>query len=227
MPTFAEIIFLALLIVIAPTLALRSKRRLDENSAAEAPYSALLFSILITHGTLLAFALYLRPGLPASPAYASRGDAPTLIACAVFLALSGGMSILRWRATGEDRRRRLRLYLPKAPVDHALAIVLHAFVAIVEEVVYRAVMFAIVDRLCVHIGLPPWWPAAIMCSAAFGVAHIVQGWHSALVIGFLGIGFHIIVRVSGGLAAAIITHFIFDTVAIAIYARLLKPRAGP
>lgn len=227
MPNLAEWVFLVIVIVVAPALALRSKQKLDAEPTAVIPYSALLFSILLTHGALLAFAVFLRGGLPQAPAIESRFDAPTWLACALFLGVAGVVSAYRWRASSEGRLRRLRVYLPKTRADHAWAIVLHAFVAIVEEIVYRAVLFAIVDRLCVHAGLPAWWPAAAICSAAFGLAHIVQGWESAIAVFILSIGFHIIVRVSDGLGAAIITHFVFDTVAIEIYSRLLRDMPDP
>jgi len=77
------------------------------------------------------------------------------------------------------------------------------------------VMVALWERI-----LGSWWPAVLVCSAAFAVAHFVQGVRTVVIIAIFAIGNHLIVRASGDLYTAMAIHFLYDLLAGVILLRL-------
>ena len=67
------------------------------------------------------------------------------------------------------------------------------------------------------------WPAAIIASAVFAVAHIIQGSVVALFIFVVSIGFHGLVRYCGDLYTAMVVHFLYDVAIGYIVGFVLKP----
>lgn len=69
-------------------------------------------------------------------------------------------------------------------------------------------MVTILNRL-----LRNWWAAALISSLLFALAHLLQGWRSAGVVGVFGFLFHLLVVATGGLYYAILVHFAYDLTA--------------
>ncbi|MES1211632.1 MAG: CPBP family intramembrane glutamic endopeptidase, partial [Acidobacteriota bacterium] len=127
----------------------------------------------------------------------------------------------RRRYVSIELKRRLYRRMP----HHGRQVLLWAVVALAagfcEEVVYRGVLFQILDY---QIG--GWWPAAIIASAAFALAHAIQGWFVASVIFVFSLGFHGMVWYCGDLYTAMAVNFIYDLVIGILIGLVLKPPVG-
>lgn len=135
----------------------------------------------------------------------------------VLLAVTLSLLRLRWPYRDEADKRRLYAILPHDRRELGPYLVLCVVAAIAEEVIYRGVAY----RLLVRLGLTIWIAVAIL-SIVFALAHAVQGWRSAVVIGLIAAGFHFIVIYSGGLLPAIATHFVYDAIAGIVIPRWME-----
>jgi membrane protease YdiL (CAAX protease family) len=135
---------------------------------------------------------------------------------AAFLAISLGTLPVRWNWRTEDEKRRMLWRIPVQP-SHLWGWALVSLSAgIVEEVVFRGVLFQLWDRL---IGV---WPAVAVCSIAFALAHYVQGVRSMAVILLMALANHLIVFASGDLYTMMIIHVVYDFLAGIVFLSLAK-----
>jgi membrane protease YdiL (CAAX protease family) len=134
-----------------------------------------------------------------------RGIDALLAAVLLAAALSGMMAA--WRFASPETRRRLALIVPQSDRERLVWIAVSAAAAAGEEVVYRGVTVAILQRVIDH-----WFTAALLTSIAFGLAHLVQGWKNAVFVIVFGLAFHLLVRASGNLYGAIAVHFLYDVI---------------
>jgi membrane protease YdiL (CAAX protease family) len=121
----------------------------------------------------------------------------------------------RWSWKSSDEKRRMMWMLPNKPSDLVWWVGVALVAGIVEEFVYRGVMVTLWERI-----LGSWWPAVLVCSVAFAVAHFVQGVRTVVIIAIFAIGNHLIVRASGDLYTAMAIHFLYDLLAGVILLRL-------
>lgn len=198
------IVFLLVAGVAAPYLAIRTSKVLAE--IEEPPgRGSLLASILLSHGVLLGLGLAAAWSnrlvlFPApSPAWSDLGWAGGLLLAAL-VALP-----VRWRVIGEADKARLRWLLPRGAQDAWWWGALSLVAGIVEEIVFRGVMFGLLDRM-----LGGWWPAALICIAAFTAGHWVQRRGALVLIALFALGFHGLVAATGDLYAAIAVHAVYD-----------------
>ena len=141
------------------------------------------------------------------------------------LVLSLALLKLRWPSRDDADKRRLYAILPHDRRELGPYLVLCVVAGIAEEVIYRGVSY----RLLLRLGITIWVAAAIM-SVVFAVAHSVQGWRSAIVIGVIAAGFHFVVIYSGALVPAIVAHIAYDAVAGIVVPRWISaapPDAAP
>ncbi len=120
-----------------------------------------------------------------------------------------------WRFTPAAERARRTALLPRDTVETSLVLLVCLIAGVAEEIAYRAVLPGLLQRLTGSL------EAALLLSAvAFALAHWVQGKLAmAVVLGF-AIAFHALVALTGGLAAAIAVHALYD----ALVSTWLGPR---
>ena len=140
-----------------------------------------------------------------------------VLVAAVVLALAIGTVPWRWKGMSPEPRARLGFLIPHHPHEHALFWVLTLLAGICEELAYRGVLFTLLWRV---LGNP--WLAAILSALSFGVAHMVQGWRSAITIVVFGLIFQGLAALSGALYLSMAVHIVYDLAAISLYARYLR-----
>jgi len=121
----------------------------------------------------------------------------------------------RWRRAVEKRLRIVYLFMPSTRTERAWWIIVAILAGITEEITWRGVQAGLAMALTRNILI-----AILFCSISFGVAHIIQGWKSAVVIFAFALGFHILVWLSGSLYVAMAVHVAYDITAGISYGRL-------
>jgi len=80
--------------------------------------------------------------------------------------------------------------------------------------VYRAVLFQIIAQVTSSAAV-----ALLVCVLAFALAHLPQGVRATYGVALLGICFHILYFVSGGLVAPVVAHATYDIAIFTIFYR--------
>jgi membrane protease YdiL (CAAX protease family) len=144
-----------------------------------------------------------------------------ILAGAVMLVAAVAIMRPRWRRAVEHRTplgaRILHLYMPANAVERAWWIAVAVLAGISEEITWRGVQTALLSNLIGRL-----WIAAIVCAISFGVAHMIQGWKSSVIVVFFALGFQALVWLSGSLYVAMAVHTAYDIVAGLTYGRLGK-----
>jgi len=221
LPGLQSLLFLAFLLLLLPSAAIRSARRLrmagTEGTPRPVPSRVRVWSSsLALQGMLLLAAWYTGRGFDYRIFHASAIGAAEIGAAVATL---GILFLLRARIRARrpaEERKNLAVYRlsPRTPLEWTLwtATVLVASVA--EEAAYRGVGMSI---LWYSLGNP--WLAAPICAAAFALAHAVQGWRSMVAIFQIGLLMHALVAVAGTLVLAMAVHAAYDCVAGVLIAR--------
>jgi len=208
--------------IFLPAMAVRSSRRIN-TGVKMPPFVKLQLGFL---GVMLfSFALALvaarRVGMPVFGAASLR---PVhWLAGVALLAFSLVAATLRFRAASPERRARILAILPKQPSHFWLWTLMVIAAGVCEEATYRGVMFGMVEYLTGG----RWWPAALLCALAFAVAHAIQGWRSAAVIGLFALAFQGLVWFTGTLYVAMAVHAIYDFAVGIIYPRIASQQPQP
>jgi membrane protease YdiL (CAAX protease family) len=142
---------------------------------------------------------------------------PGIIATLIFLAITLGT--LPWMVRHRSDGWKMRFYsiLPTTTGERTAWVFICIIVAVAEETIYRAVTLGLFYRLT-----GSYWMGALIAAAVFALNHLVQGWISAGTIFIIGMGFHLLVRITGGLYAAIAAHFFYDLLAGIIFGRIAR-----
>jgi membrane protease YdiL (CAAX protease family) len=133
--------------------------------------------------------------------------APTLVAL-VFLAASLWAIHPLWHRMVERRDPRVHLMMPRTGPEKLLWTAISLVAGVGEEVTFRGVLYTLLLRLLGSTGV-----AVGLAAAAFGASHAVQGWRAVLLAVLFGLGFHLLVVVSGSLYLAMGVHVAYDLVA--------------
>jgi membrane protease YdiL (CAAX protease family) len=144
-------------------------------------------------------------------------DIAGIVATLIFLTITLGT--LPWLVQRRSAGWKMRFYsiLPTTTREKTAWVFICIIVAVGEETIYRAVTLGIFYRLT-----GSYWIGAIIAAAVFALNHLVQGWISTGTILVIGLGFHLLVRITGGLYAAIAAHFLYDLLAGIIYGRIAR-----
>ncbi len=130
-----------------------------------------------------------------------------------------------WRSAVRRRDRIAYFTMPRTRGERVLWVGVSLAAGIGEEVAYRCVLFALLQRV---LGSP--LSAAIVAAVVFGAAHLVQGGRASAILTGVALVFQAFVWQTGGLAAAIAVHATYDVVAGLAYgwygARLGYPVEG-
>ena len=208
-------VFLALIGLGVPALALAGKRKLDaglrlprvplyvEGLATQSILLALSFGIASANGIVL-----LNPHEP-SPAHLALAGGMLLVAI--------GTMLLATRFGSEETLDRIYMIVPATYGEKIFWIFVSAAAAFGEEMTYRGVLFAILFAATGN-----WWLAASAGALIFAAAHLAQGWTSSLVIALFGLGFQFLALQTGSLLLPVIIHFLYD-VATGLYLAGRRP----
>jgi len=214
--TPAGAVFLFLVTAFLPYAAVKSALRVRKPGATPTRAQHLV-SVFVTQGMGLFVALiaanYEELRLFPAPSLGWKNVAMTI----AFLAPSLGTLPLRWSWRSREDKQRMMWMLPNRTSDLAWWVLVSLVAGVVEEIVYRGVMFQLWERI-----LGAWWPAVAVCSVAFALAHWVQGPRTVAIIALLALGNHAIVLASGDLYTAMAIHFVYDLLAGVILLRLAK-----
>ena len=146
---------------------------------------------------------------PDTASAASIGTAVALYAAAVAFMRP------RWRRAVERRARVVHLFMPSRPAERAWWIAVSVLAGVTEEITWRGVQPILAAFV---LGSPP--AGVLATAAAFGAAHIMQGWRSAVLIVVFALGFQSLVWLSGSLFLAMLVHAAYDITAGLTYGRL-------
>lgn len=135
-------------------------------------------------------------------------SASGILATLIFAAITLGTLPWLVRHRSPAWRRRFYSILPATQAERAAWIGICIIVAVGEEVVYRAVVWGLFYKIT-----GDYWTASVIAAAVFALNHLVQGWISIGTIFVIGLGFHLLVLITGGLSGAILGHFLYDFLA--------------
>lgn len=205
---FATACFVWATVALVPWLALVSRRKIVTGAVALPPRRRLFIQTIVLQTIIggLALAAAHQNGITLFPPF--RLDAVGVAAAAVWLAVVLGTLPLRWKVRSVGHKRRLVALLPTTMAERVWWTALCLSAGVWEEIAYRGTLFGLASRLT-----ESWWVAVLACCAVFGLSHLVQGWKSAALIVVVAFGFHVVVRVTGGLYVAMGIHFLYDVVA--------------
>lgn len=207
--TASSAVFLALIGLGVPALALAGKRKLD--AGLRLPRIPLYVEGIATQAILLGLSFSIAAANGISLLVASRPTPEHMaIAGAMLLAAIGAM-LLATRFGSEETLDRIYMIVPATYGEKIFWIFVSAFAAFGEELTYRGVLF-----VTLHGSLKNWWLAATIGALIFAAAHLAQGWSSAAVIAVFGIGFQYLALKTGSLLLPVILHFLYD-VATGLY----------
>lgn len=136
----------------------------------------------------------------------TRPSARAWVLGTVFLAAMLGAAGLRLRYTDEAAASRMRLFLPENPTELWYWVPVAVLAGVAEECAYRGVAYVLLLDLFGSA-----WLSVTICTLAFAVAHIYQGWKSSLEVGALGLLSQFAVFLTGSLYLSIAAHAIYDT----------------
>jgi membrane protease YdiL (CAAX protease family) len=210
---------LAALVVLAVPGAIASRRALERGEELPPPralylQTGLLLLVLLGAGWLaardLGLALGSRPP-PSARAWALGG------------AVLSGMLVAAlavWRVTPEVERARGAAFLPRDGLERALVAAVACLAGLAEELVWRAVLPALVLHWTGNA-----WLAVGLSALSFGCAHAVQGRLATAVVFAVALAFQALVQAAGGLAVAVAVHALYDLLAVFWLAPYLRRRS--
>ena len=213
--TASAAVFLALIGLGVPALALAGKRKLD--AGLRLPRVPLYVEGVATQSILLALSFFVA-SINGITLLVAPDPAPAHMALAggMLLAAIGAM-LLATRYGSDETLDRIYMIVPATYGERIFWIFVSAAAAFGEEITYRGVLFAILAGVT-----GDWWLAASVGSLIFAAAHVAQGWTSALVIAVFGLGFQFLALQTGSLLLPVIIHFLYD-VATGLYLAGRRP----
>jgi membrane protease YdiL (CAAX protease family) len=209
--SFAAIFYVLLIGVFLPVQCIWSYYKMKAGAPIPSKNVSRI-SALIMHALmfLLAFLTWRSFDLPMFPrqAIAWKEVGFGLAVLAVFLSFM----IPLWKKKAMTNPQKVYLSVPQRSNELGLWAVVSLSAGFVEEIVYRGVLFGILDYW-----LKNWWAAAILCAIAFGIGHAIQGWKGAAIIFGMSVIFQGLVYFTGGLYIAMAVHAIYDFIAGVMY----------
>jgi uncharacterized protein len=119
-----------------------------------------------------------------------------------------GLSLRRgFRRLSEQRKERARILLPDDEAQFRLWIIISVLAGLSEECAYRGLAYAAVSHQLGSGAL-----AVAICSTAFGIAHMLQGWRGVLGTFVMALVFHALVFLTAGLYMPIAIHIVYDLI---------------
>ncbi|MBI2212398.1 MAG: CPBP family intramembrane metalloprotease [Acidobacteria bacterium] len=207
--TASAAVFLALIGLGVPALALAGKRKLD--AGLRLPRVPLYLEGVITQSVLLALSFGVAAANGIALLVAPRPETAHMMLAGGMLLAALATMLVATRFGSDDTLDRIYMIVPVTFGERIFWIFVSAFAAFGEELTYRGVLFTLLDGQ-----LHNWWLAALIGTIVFAAAHLAQGWMSAFVIAVFGLGFQFLALKTGSLLLPVIVHFLYD-VATGLY----------
>jgi membrane protease YdiL (CAAX protease family) len=213
---FASAYYVFFIGVFLPALCIRSYFKLKAGAPIP-PKPRLFIQILVIHGFLflLAGVTWRSFGLPLLPAYVVAWK-DVALGAAILAVFVGGMYPI-WKATVLRKGQEIFKRMPQSPGELRWWALVSLSAGFVEEIVYRGVLFGIL-----YYWLNHWWAAVLLSAAAFALGHSTQGLKATVIIFFMSVVFHGLIRYSGTLYIAMAVHAVYDFIAGFAYMSLGK-----
>jgi membrane protease YdiL (CAAX protease family) len=222
-PGTPSLIFLLYILVLLPWMAFRSAHRLramrDQlpgGTPVELPRMRIWAGTLFLMAMMFLLSWSVGRGFDyhifALPALGVRDCLAAVVALALLLSVRW---IVRKTHTEAERRRMVVFQIaPRNAQEWVLYALTVIAAGIAEEAAYRGVGMSI---LWYWLGTP--WPAVIILSVAFALAHWIQGWKSGVIIFFIALVAHGLVYFTHTLILMMIVHVAYNFIAGAMIAR--------
>ena len=134
------------------------------------------------------------------------------LAAAAVLAATAVLAVMSLRASRDPEAiskagsypAAVAEFIPKTPAEEKSFVRLSVTAGICEEVIYRGILLTILSAI---IGT---WPAVVVSSLIFGLAHAYQGANGVFRTTLVGLAFALVVLATGTLYVAIILHVVLD-----------------
>lgn len=107
----------------------------------------------------------------------------------------------------QERKQRTRLLLPEDRSQMRTWILISILAGLSEECAYRGLAYIAVGQQTGSRVL-----TVVICTTAFGVAHMLQGWRGVLGTAIIALVFHGLVFLTHGLYLAIGVHILYDLI---------------
>jgi len=206
------VVFLVWVLVLHPAAAWRGYKRLARGEPIGSKvYRFRLSFYVILCSTLIALAVAVTRQL-ALPWAASASS--FMFGLIFSTALVVSVTCQKKRVDPAQQERIRLLYAPTGRTEWILGVWVGLCAGIGEEIVYRAVLFQIIAQVTSSAAV-----ALLVCVLAFALAHLPQGVRATYGVALLGICFHILYFVSGGLVAPIVAHATYDIAIFTIFYR--------
>jgi hypothetical protein len=138
----------------------------------------------------------------------------------------GALVALRLRLPGQRARLRRAMQpfvgLVPHPGERSRFVGLAVTAGVTEELLYRGFGITYLHRLA------PGWSSelvVLVVAAAFGLAHLSQGWKNVLLTGLLGVLFGVVTVDTGSVLPAIVVHTLIDLRILLLTPLLTEPLA--
>src|SRR6266849_4448060 len=206
------VVFLVWVLVLHPAAAWRGYKRLARGEPIGSKvYRFRLSFYVILCSTLIALAVAVTRQL-ALPWSASASS--FMFGLIFSTALVVSVTCQKKRVDPAQQERIRLLYAPTGRTEWILGVWVGLCAGIGEEIVYRAVLFQIIAQVTSSAAV-----ALLVCVLAFALAHLPQGVRATYGVALLGICFHILYFVSGGLVAPVVAHATYDIAIFTIFYR--------
>jgi hypothetical protein len=140
-----------------------------------------------------------------------------LLAVGWLVLVTARLRFARSRVTSE-RKEKARLTLPENASEMRYWISISVLAGITEEWAYRGVASALLIRMTGSVAI-----SVLVCSLAFGLGHMFQGWRAAVGSALLAVVFQLVAFECESLDLVIVIHAFYDlivgTVAMQVLAR--------
>jgi membrane protease YdiL (CAAX protease family) len=204
----AAAFYVVFLVVIAPILSISSARRVGRSQLV--PSRAMLARGALSSFAILGLLSWLvawRVGIPWAVIHPLdlRGALLGLGLLVLLLAWAP----IGWRMRSEREKRRTLAVAPETPAQALAWIGIALGAGVIEEIVWRGVLYA-----CVVWLVKSPWIAIPACAIPFGLAHAIQGRRGMIVAGLIGAMMHGLVLLTGSLLPAMLAHFLYDAIVV-------------
>lgn len=216
MNILAEILshlLVAYMVLVWPWRGRRRYRALQNQLSGNAPGARLdIYRRMLVHqaAMVLAVAIILWSGsIPRESVGLVMAGAQFRLVLILIAAIGISGLFFRWKG---DRfvKRMLEMagaILPATAIERWWFAALSIGAGVSEELLFRGFLLYYLARYLPDLN---GWPAILIASAAFGFAHLFQGWRGMLATGALGAIFGLLYAVTGSLFAPVVLHAAID-----------------
>jgi membrane protease YdiL (CAAX protease family) len=206
------VVFLLWVLVLHPLAAWRGYKRLARGEPIGSKiyrFRLSLYVILCSTLIALAVAVTRQLALPWAPSVSSFTFG-LIFSAALVVSVA-----LQHKKVDPAQQERIRLlYAPTCTTEWILGVWVGLCAGVGEEIVYRCVLFQIIAQVTSSAAV-----ALLVSVLAFALAHLPQGARATCGIALLGICFHILYFVGGGLVAPVVAHATYDVAIFTIFYR--------